>query len=319
MTYDEFLELFKQKAESELSYDPALMEFFPEGYTSDDPKVLEWIIDANKRFTGEESPWLKKDFMLLKDKGENEAAIIQRVAIHDVYLDAEKNGFDAAFETVRKSREEIMRAKIDRDVLNKRGSGSYDEIREELIIRPLNYALHMDDLRGRVYRRIGDIALTLYQLINNAEHDLITSKIAREEVKRWGMDTDKVIDDALANSARIFPASTYNYRTGKEVDVMTSEFTKKDISLGGSMIMLTTFKTTNGAAALFYPGVAEKMMQVMGGAFWAVFMNVNDIMIFDIGDPMARMSADIARDGGGQGEMLSNRIYLCSEKGIAPA
>ena len=319
MTYDEFLELFKQKAESELSYDPALMEFYPEGCTSDDPKVLEWIIDANKKFTGEDSPWLKKDFMLLKDKGGNEAAIVQRIAIRDVYLDAEKNGFDAAFEAVRKSREEILRANIDRDVLNKRGSGSYDEIREQLIIRPLNYGLHIDDLRGRVYRRIGDIALVLYQLISDAGHDLISSKIAREEVKRWGMDTEKVIDDALANTARIFPASTYSYRTGKEIDILKTEFTKQEISLGGGMRIVTTFKTTNGAAALFYPGVAEKLMKVMGGKFWAVFMNINDIMIFDVGDPMAKNFAEMASDGGGQGEMLSGRIYLCSEKGITPA
>lgn len=320
MTYDEFLALFKQKAESELSYDPASIEFYPEGYTSEDPNVLEWIIDTNKRFTGEASPWLKKDFMLLKDKGKNEAAVIQRIAIHDVYLDAEKDGFDAAFEAVRKSREEIVRAKIDHDVINKRGAASYDEIREQLIIRPLNYGLHIDELRGRVYRRIGDIALVLYQLIGDAENTLISSKISREEVKLWGInDTDKVIDDALENTARIFPASTYSYTKNQEIDVMSEDFTKQDISLGGTMLMISTFKATNGAAALFYPGVAAKMMKVMGGAFWAVFMNINDVMLFDRGDPMAQSCAEMARDGGGQGEMLSGRIYLCSEKGITPA
>ena len=320
MTYEDFIELFKSRAASDLSYDPALMEFYPEGYTSEDPKVLEWIIDTNKRYTGEESPYLKKDFLILNEAAENGVTVAQRVAIHDVYLDAEKRGFDAAFEEVRKNRETIKSTQI-QDSINKRSKASYEGIREHLIIRPLNYSLHIDELRGTVYRRTGDIALVLYQLIGEAQQSLISSKISRGELKRWGMDgqADMVIDEALANTARLFPASTYNYRTNEEIDILAADFTREDIALEGKTIVLSTFKVTNGAAALFYPGVVAKMMKVMGGAFWAVFMNINDVMIFSRGDRRADNCTRAAKTGGGQAEMLSSRIYLCSEQGVNPA
>ena len=320
MTYEEFIELFKGRAASDLSYDPALMEFYPEGYTSEDPKVLEWIMDCNKRYTDEAATWLKKDFLILKEDAGEKVSVSQRVAIHDLYLDAEKRGFDAAFEEVRKSRATIQSSNI-QDAVNMRSNASYEGIRDQLIIRPLNYSLHIDELRGTVYRRTGDIALVLYQLMGNAEMSLMSSKISREELKRWGMDgqADKVIDEALANTARLFPASTYNYSKNEEVDFLAAEFTREDITVEKNTIMISTFKVTNGAAALFYPGVVEKMMKVMGGAFWAVFMNINDIMIFSRGDRRAESCTRAAKTGGGQAEMLSSRIYLCSEQGVNPA
>lgn len=324
MTYEEFIELFKGRAQSELSYDPALIEFYKEGYSSEEPKVLEWIIDTNKRFSGQDSPWLLKDFLVLKEDAGNGVFVGQRVAIHDVYMDAEKDGFDSAFEGVRKAHEEITRAKAG-DVISKRVSGSYEAIREQLIVRPLNYGLHIDELGGNVYRKVGDFVLALYQLIGDSEVSLISSKISRDELKEWGMSaqSDKVIDEALANTARLFPACVYDNRAGNTdedmaVNFLEGEFERKDITAYGRTILLSTFKTTNGAAALFYPGVAEKMMRIMGGPFWAVFMNINDVMIFECGDSLAERYARMAKTGGGLGEMLSGRVYLCGENGINP-
>lgn len=324
MTYEEFIELFKSRAQSELSYDPALIEFYKEGYSSEDPKVLEWIIDTNKRFCGKDSIWLLKDFLVLKEDAGNGVFVAQRVAIHDVYMDAEKDGFDSAFEGVRKAHEEITRAKAG-DVISKRVSGSYEAIREQLIVRPLNYGLHIDELGGNVYRKVGDFVLALYQLIGDSAVSVISSKISRDELASWGMSNraDEVIDEALANTSRLFPACVYDGRGGATNEEMTAnflegEFERKDITADWRTILLSTFRTTNGAASLFYPGVAEKMMRIMGGAFWAVFMNINDVMIFERGDKLAEKCARMAKTGGGLGEMLSGRVYLCSEKGINP-
>ena len=322
MTYEEFIELFKSRAQSDLSYDPALMEFYKEGYSSDDPKILEWIIETNKRFSGQESTWLLKDFLVLKEDAGNGVFVAQRVAIHDLYMDAEKEGFDSVFEDIRKAHEEIVRAKIG-GVISKRTSGSYEAIREQLIVRPLNYSLYIDELAGRVYRKIGDFVLVLYQLIGDSAKTLVSSKIYRDELTKWGMSgqTDKVIDEALANTSRLFPACVYDYRKSSEEDMpvnfLEGDFERKDLTPDGRTILLSTFKTTNGAAALFYPGVAEKMMRIRGGAFWVVFMNINDAMIFERGDRLAEEYARAAKRGGGLEEMLSSRIYLCSEKGIS--
>ena len=54
----------------------------------------------------------------------------------------------------------------------------------------------------------------------------------------------------------------------------------------------------------------------MGGPFQAVFMNINDVMIFAPGDAKAVEMAEKAGKTGPYGEMLSGHRYLCSERGI---
>ncbi|MBR0151537.1 MAG: hypothetical protein IJP89_09265 [Synergistaceae bacterium] len=325
MTYEEFIEAFKARAESELSYDPALMKFYPQGYTSDDPKIFEFIQDTNKKFSGDEaSPWLTKDILLLTCKDKSGAELSQRIAIRDVYDDAQKEGFDAMFDEVRKSQPDPD--VIDMERVNKRSSAEYDDMKAQLIIRPLNYGLHMSDLRGCVYERVGDFALVLYQLLGDAEHSIASSKIMREELERWGMSSrkDEVMRDALANTARLYPACVFDNRGAetpddeKEADFLTGEFERKDITIDGKYIFLSTFRVTNGAVSLFYPGVVEKMMSITGGPFWAVFMNINDVLIFETGDKSAENYAKVARVGGGRAEMLSVRVYRCDKNGISP-
>ena len=102
MTYTEFIEKIKIKAHEELNYPLETMEFFPEGYTSNDPKMVEWIIDSNARFAGgDPSPWLKTDFLVLKrdegikvEDGKDSVATMQRIAIRKLYQEVQTNSQD---------------------------------------------------------------------------------------------------------------------------------------------------------------------------------------------------------------------------------
>ena len=55
-------------------------------------------------------------------------------------------------------------------------------------------------------------------------------------------------------------------------------------------------------------------MKIMGGPFQAVFMNINDVMIFGKNDSTAKLYASSAKETGKMGEMLSKKIYHCEEK-----
>ena len=67
MTYQEFVEKIKTKVQKEMI--PNLfdsMEFYPEGFTSNDPEVLEFIVLSNSQLGDREaSPWLKSDMIVL--------------------------------------------------------------------------------------------------------------------------------------------------------------------------------------------------------------------------------------------------------------
>ena len=320
MIYEEFIEALKLAAHKELGYEYEDMEFLQEGYTSDDTVELEEIKSTNRKYMNRESDRLLTDFLIIKKPDSNGTFKSHRISTRRLYEDVEEKGFNAAFDIIKQSVEDIEDAGIDTSRINLRSTTDYESIRDQLIIRPLNYNLHKDDLVGHVYMNIGDFVLVLYQLLGDANHALATSKIKMDEVIRWKMHDkiDIVMNNALANTSRIFPACVDSNTKGKMVDFLTEDVTKSDMIVGGQ-IMLSTFKMTNGAVSLFYPGVVYKMMKVMGGPFLAVFMNVNDILIF--GTDQRTHAGAFAQVAGRQtsvAEMLSGLCYLCDEKGINP-
>ena len=331
MTYQEFVDELKLRVQKELAGSFDSVDFYPEGYTSNDPEMLEFILLCNSQFGDrQDSPWLNTD-MLVLSKGikraiENDADadtdIVQRqgIALKDLYKDVEEHGFDAVFEELRKLTKNFVGIG-DSEAINTRLTSNYSRIRDQLIIRPLNYGLHMQDLQGCVYKKVGDFVLALYQLVGDVSEYVASSKIKRDEVKAWNVDEEDVIKDALENTKRLFPACVHAKDTEEKIDFFTGNFTRDDITevmYGDKSILLSTFRITNGAVSLFYPGVVEKMMEIMDGPFLAAFMNINDVMIFERDSHLARKYADSARKSSEMGEMLSGRLYNCDKNGIRP-
>lgn len=321
MTYEEFIEYLKKKANEDLGYDSDMIEFYPEGYTSADPKMLEWIKDSNQRYVGKESDVLLTDFLVLKEKADKANADItniQLIAVKQIYEETIHGKEETALERIKIVKKQLENGNIDLSAIHDRVSNKYEKIRGSLILRPLNYNKYEKELTDCVYRKVGDVALVLYQLLGDSEHILTSSKISMSELKRWGMQdkSEEALQSALENTSKLFPACVFDKRVQKKVGLLTGDFSRNDITILGHQILMTTFRTTNGAMSLFYPGVVEKLMTVMGGAFTAVFMNINDVMIFDYDAPIAHEYAKTAADSSPLGEMLSDKCYLCDENGI---
>ena len=312
MTYNEFIDYVMSKVKEELCDDCETIDFYQKGFTSDDPKMIEWIKDSNLRFAGEEGTVLLTDCLVVKKKDDSGVINTQYIAARKLYEEVKTNGVDAVLTKVSKTKNTSGTSADQQD------KSVYESIRDQLILRPLNYSLHIRELKGCVYKRIGDFALVLYQLLSNKNKMLATRKIQRDELKYWNMEekAGQVMQDALENSAKLFPACAFDYSKRQEVDFLTADFSRKDITMAGNYFLISTFNTINGAMALFYPGVVEKLMKMMGGAFIAVFMNINDIMICDLDDPMAKQFAKTAGTSGPMGEMLSKRCYRCDETGF---
>ena len=315
MEYKEYIRVFKKAIHEKLGYPEEKIRFIPKGYETRNSEELEWIRRINVKLTGVEVDKTLTDVFILEGVMKNESVIIQKVDVRGCY---EKYGddIDAAIEEIKNNKDAVDNSLSGNDSLGARFNGTYEEFREALILRPLNYDHYKQILEHHVYRLIGDVALVLYMLVGDENHRLTTSKIEREEVERWGIPKDRVLEDALINTARLYPPCVYDKRVGQEIDVLKVDFSREDISLLHGLILVSTFRTTNGAVALFYPGVVDKLMKIMKGAFEAVFMNINDVMIFDKGDKKAIDMAEIAGHNGPHGEMLSGNRYLCSERGI---
>ena len=313
MTYDDFIEYIKDRANKELYYDH--YDFYPEGYRANDPAISEMIKKCNTMYCNSDTDCLVSDFLILSRIGKNRPVGYLLIPTKKLYEYAANYGEDEAFKHIYSS-ESIPKIPIEK--LKETFKDSYSESKERLIIRPLNYEMYKESLSGAVYRRFSDFALVLYDLIDDTRGSISSRKILQDELKVWNMEEnqEEIINEALKNTARLFPACVYDTRTDTEIDLLTSEFNRKDVQILGEQILVTTFISTNEAVALFYPGVTKKLMKVMGGAFAAVFMNINDIMIMDIDDPFIDKFAEVGSRTNAMGEMLSKQPFICDETGI---
>lgn len=321
ISYDDFLARLRQDILSHEGYDNDEVVFWPEGYTSEDPMQQADIVDANRRYRDSDSATLLFDMLMLKKKAvENGISFAQRIDTRALYRICCESGYDEALYKVKEHGQQLNEASGNGDRLEARKEGKYEALRGQLILRPLNYYAHAQELSHHVYRRAGDVALVLYQVLGDVNGNLLTSKIHKEELDRWGMtgQEEKVWKEALENTARLYPPCVFDLSRKKEVDFLKGTFKKQDILWMGRHVILSTFRQVNGAAALFYPGVVEKMMQVLGGSFLAVFMNTSDVMVFEPerGSSYARSAIRTAKKSTDFGEPLSYKCYICDEDGI---
>lgn len=69
MTYDEFIEYIKDRANKELYYDH--YDFYPEGYRANDPAISEMIKKCNTMYCNSDTDCLVSDFLILSRIGKN--------------------------------------------------------------------------------------------------------------------------------------------------------------------------------------------------------------------------------------------------------
>ena len=160
----------------------------------------------------------------------------------------------------------------------------YEKVKGDLFIRLLNAVRCHDDLGQAIYRTIGDIALVLYMKVSEDEGCITSVKIRQEHIERWDIDSDKVFDDALLNTYFMTPPRIYRwekliynpeYDGENFMDLLTGFEINKD-AVGNC---LSTTKRTNGAVAVFLPGVADRLGKLLGEDFYMVFTSVHEVMI----------------------------------------
>ena len=89
--------------------------------------------------------------------------------------------------------------------------------------------------------------------------------------------------------------------------------------MSNGCILLSSSRAINGALAIFYPGVREKLHKLLGESFFVVFMNINDVMIVPRSDSSrARAFLANAKRDSKMGEMLSQTLFLSDKRGLNP-
>lgn len=161
---------------------------------------------------------------------------------------------------------------------------NYEKIKDDLFIRLLNLEQNGEELKNCIYREIGDIALVLYMRMGSHDGVISSFKVHQDMVEKWNQSGEEVFEKALVNTYLLTPPRIYQFeKLIFEKDYCGDDFmdTNIDFYLNNGRIgdCLSTTERTNGAVAIFLPGVAERLGELIGNGYYIVFTNIHEVMI----------------------------------------
>lgn len=195
---------------------------------------------------------------------------------------------------------------------------NYDTAKNRLFVRLLNCDRNADVLKNVVHKTLGDIALTVCAIVDDNREDLISTKILKFMVKKWGKTETDIFNEALENTYRATPPRIYKL----EEMIFNREYTGDSfmescdedvISKDGMGNCLSTTIKTNGAVAVFLPGVAEHLAELLNSDFYMAFISIHEVMIHNAKkvDPedLKSVLTDTIMETVPEEDYLTSRIY----------
>lgn len=165
---------------------------------------------------------------------------------------------------------------------------NYETAKSRLFVRLINYDRNINILtnilQNVVYKTLGDIAFVVCAILDEREDNLISTKILKSMVKKWGKNEDDIFNEAIENTYRMSPPRFYilekmllnNNYSGDSFMDSDDTFQLNDRFVGN---LLSTTRQINGAIAVFLPGVAEKISEMLKSDFYMVFTSIHEAMI----------------------------------------
>ena len=189
----------------------------------------------------------------------------------------------------------------------------FDYIKDKLTVRLLPYEENKEKLEDVVYERFYDIAVVLYITISHEDGILNTAKVKRSFIEKWNKTPSELFPIAAQNVIRDQHPMIGDL-TSVVADNLEDVFlaTPESISSYVGAALLTTSQKTNGAVAVFIPGVADKLVELFGDSFYVVFTSLHEAMIHKNGESVEGMyrALDGTNRAFGQEDYLSSTVYF---------
>ena len=161
---------------------------------------------------------------------------------------------------------------------------SYQKIRKYLFVKPLNKKAHSLELEDAVHKDVGDIACVVYMMLSNT-NEYFCVKIKNQHLKQWKMTKEAVMEEALKNTCQMTPPFIYtngkNKSGGSFMDNGAFCLSKSDKVIG---VQLCTNAKENGAVSVFFPGVLQRLAQLMESDLYILFTSRNESSIYSVNE-----------------------------------
>lgn len=191
---------------------------------------------------------------------------------------------------------------------------NYEEMKDKLIVRLMNYENYKETLKETYFMKIGDIAAAICLA------DKKTTFILNKEVLDKYIDTvgsfSKVFLNACENTRQLYPPKALSTPMDIIFGNFKDPYTIKEINLAG--LMITNDKAFLGASSIFFPGLLKNISKkaANGNDLLIGFTSVHEAIIHefrkDLGPEAIKEAVREVNDNlnNGTKNFLTNKIYV---------
>lgn len=200
---------------------------------------------------------------------------------------------------------------------------NYENVRKTIVYKLVNYQKNKKLLEDVPYKRVLDLAVVFYCLIEQTKGVSATALIHNEHLRIWNVTEDEIYNDALKNTpvllaGSIVPMSKILSEIAGTApvdnDEKVCEYTGEDI-----LYVLTNSSRVNGAACILYDNLLKKFANDVHSDLYILPSSVHEVIIvpkknaFDKSE-LADMVREVNEQGVSQDEILSDNVYEYNRK-----
>ena len=192
----------------------------------------------------------------------------------------------------------------------------FDTIKDKIVYKVVNYRSNEKLLEQVPHKRILDLAVVFYCLLDNEYGRSATALIYNNNLKNWNVTIDDVYKAALKNTpdllhSKISSMAALFEKCGVNVD--GEEVDLKDY-VPSDMYVLTNESKLNGAACILYENVLYDFAQKLGADMYILPSSVHEVILLPKlsmfeKDELVNMVKEVNTEGVAADEVLSDHVY----------
>lgn len=168
----------------------------------------------------------------------------------------------------------------------------FSKAKDLLFIRVNSAEKNADYLKNVPHTIMEDVAITYHLKMNVDETGVASAVVTHDNLRMYGVSIEELHQTALENSEKMFPAYTFdlnermrqNFIEDMKKDGMTDEMIEmflEDFPESGdnAMTVVTNDVGVNGAAVIFYPGMMDKLAEMIEGDYFILPSSVHETII----------------------------------------
>lgn len=250
------------------------------------------------------------DGLVIMEKGKDIAPTIYLDSLYELYTNGEN------IKSIIRQIEVIYEQNKNNVTFDVNILKHFDTIKDKIVYKVVNYRSNEKLLEQVPHKRILDLAVVFYCLLDNEYGRSATALIYNNNLKNWNVTIDDVYKAALKNTpdllhSKISSMAALFEKCGVNVD--GEEVDLKDY-VPSDMYVLTNESKLNGAACILYENVLYDFAQKLGADLYILPSSVHEVILLPKlsmfeKDELVNMVKEVNTEGVAADEVLSDHVY----------